>query len=196
MRSLPLPSCPQAQQWIAYCNLELTHNLFDRVEAIFARCCRSSTSVDLWRFYLDYIRRVNPIDPANIELAKQARAIIGAAFEFALSHVGHDRRAGEIWGEYIAFLKEAPVRCLYPSSRCLQRATDLTAAIPRISADARHVGRPAEDGRAAQGVPARRAGAAQQCRDDLAGLQRVREQPEQDDGALLALTVGAAEARS
>lgn len=78
MRSLPLPSCPQAQQWIAYCNLELTHNLFDRVEAIFARCCRSSTSVDLWRFYLDYIRRVNPIDPANIELAKQARAIIGA----------------------------------------------------------------------------------------------------------------------
>ncbi|GAA5902824.1 hypothetical protein JCM8208_006485 [Rhodotorula glutinis] len=99
-----------AQQWIAYCNLELTHNLFDRVEAIFGRCCRSSTSVDLWRFYLDYIRRVNPIDPANLDLAKQARSVIGAAFEFALSHVGHDRRAGEIWGEYIAFLKEAPTR--------------------------------------------------------------------------------------
>ncbi|KPV76834.1 uncharacterized protein RHOBADRAFT_34277, partial [Rhodotorula graminis WP1] len=92
-----------AQQWIAYCNLELTHNLFDRVEAIFGRCCRSSTSVDLWRFYLDYIRRVNPIDPANLDLAKQARS-------FALSHVGHDRRAGDIWGEYIAFLKEAPTR--------------------------------------------------------------------------------------
>ncbi|GAA5932051.1 hypothetical protein JCM3775_004224 [Rhodotorula graminis] len=99
-----------AQQWIAYCNLELTHNLFDRVEAIFGRCCRSSTSVDLWRFYLDYIRRVNPIDPANLDLAKQARSVIGAAFEFALSHVGHDRRAGDIWGEYIAFLKEAPTR--------------------------------------------------------------------------------------
>ncbi|GAA6055006.1 hypothetical protein JCM3770_000490 [Rhodotorula araucariae] len=99
-----------AQQWIAYCNLELSHNLFDRVEAIFGRCCRSSTSVDLWRFYLDYIRRVNPIDPANIELAKQARSVVGAAFEFALSHIGHDRRAGEIWGEYLAFLREAPTR--------------------------------------------------------------------------------------
>ncbi|BGO88812.1 hypothetical protein NBRC10512_002167 [Rhodotorula toruloides] len=99
-----------AQQWIAYCNLELSHNLFERVEAIFGRCCLNSTSVDLWRFYLDYIRRVNPIDPANIDAAKTARAVIGAAFEFALSHVGHDRRAGEIWSEYIAFLREAPTR--------------------------------------------------------------------------------------
>lgn len=53
---------------------------------------------------------MNPIDPANTDAAKTARAVIGAAFEFALSHVGHDRRAGEIWSEYIAFLREAPVR--------------------------------------------------------------------------------------
>ncbi|GAA5996861.1 cleavage polyadenylation factor subunit RNA14 [Rhodotorula paludigena] len=99
-----------APQWISYCSLELAHNVFDRVEAIFGRCCRTSTSVDLWRFYLDYIRRVNPIDPANLELAKQARSIIGAAFDFALSHVGHDRRAGEIWVEYLTFLREAPTR--------------------------------------------------------------------------------------
>lgn len=105
----------QAPQWISYCNLELAHNVFDRVEAIFGRCCRTSTSVDLWRFYLDYIRRVNPIDPANLELAKQARSIIGAAFDFALSHVGHDRRAGEIWVEYLTFLREAPVRCFLKS---------------------------------------------------------------------------------
>lgn len=100
----------QAEQWISYCNLELAHNLFDRVEALFGRCCRTSTSVDLWRFYLDYIRRVNPIDSANMEAAKAARSVIGAAFDFALSHVGHDRRTGEIWTEYLMFLREAPVR--------------------------------------------------------------------------------------
>ncbi|GAA5850924.1 hypothetical protein JCM8547_009132 [Rhodosporidiobolus lusitaniae] len=99
-----------AQQWIGYCDLELAHNLFTRVEDLFARCLRSSTSVDLWRFYLDYIRRVNPVDPANLEQAKQARSVIASAFEFALGHVGFDRRAGEIWGEYIAFLKEGQTR--------------------------------------------------------------------------------------
>ncbi|GAA5959836.1 hypothetical protein JCM8115_004873 [Rhodotorula mucilaginosa] len=99
-----------AEQWISYCNLELAHNLFDRVEALFGRCCRTSTSVDLWRFYLDYIRRVNPIDPANFEAAKAARSVIGAAFDFAITHVGHDRRAGEIWTEYLAFLREAPTK--------------------------------------------------------------------------------------
>ncbi|GAA6030053.1 hypothetical protein JCM8097_009232 [Rhodosporidiobolus ruineniae] len=99
-----------AQQWIGYCDLELAHNLFTHVEALFARCLRTSTSVDLWRFYLDYIRRVNPVDPANFDQAKQARAVIASAFEFALAHVGFDRRAGEIWGEYISFLREGQTR--------------------------------------------------------------------------------------
>ncbi|GAA5826113.1 hypothetical protein JCM11251_007169 [Rhodosporidiobolus azoricus] len=99
-----------AQQWIGYCDLELAHNNFSRVEDIFARCLRPSTSVNLWRFYLDYIRRVNPVDPANPDQAKQARSVISSAFEFALAHVNHDRRAGEIWGEYIGFLREGQTR--------------------------------------------------------------------------------------
>ncbi|GAA6000875.1 hypothetical protein JCM10207_004701 [Rhodosporidiobolus poonsookiae] len=99
-----------SQQWIGYCDLELAHNNFTRVEDIFARCLRSSTSVDLWRFYLDYIRRVNPVDPANPDLAKQARSVIASAFEFALGHINFDRRAGEIWQEYIGFLREGQTR--------------------------------------------------------------------------------------
>ncbi|GAA5910917.1 hypothetical protein JCM6882_001931 [Rhodosporidiobolus microsporus] len=99
-----------SEQWIGYCHLELAHNNFSRVEDIFARCLRTSTSVDLWRFYLNYIRRVNPVDPANFDQAKQARSVISSAFEFALGHVNHDRRAGEIWGEYISFLREGQTR--------------------------------------------------------------------------------------
>lgn len=104
----------QSQQWISYCDLELSHSNFSQVESIFSRCLRISTSVDLWRFYLDYIRRINPIDPTNLEAAKQTRSIIAGAFEFALAHIGQDRRAGEIWVEFLNFLREGPVRFPLP----------------------------------------------------------------------------------
>lgn len=99
----------QSQQWIAYVDLELSHSFFPRVEALFARCLRPSPSVDLWKFYLDYIRRVNPVDPSLGDRAKDARGVIGKSFEFALAHVGMDRLAGDMWMEYIAFLKEGNV---------------------------------------------------------------------------------------
>ncbi|GAA5873550.1 hypothetical protein JCM16303_001161 [Sporobolomyces ruberrimus] len=106
-----LSTFPDAsQQWISYCDLELSHSNFSQVEAIFSRCLRISTSVDLWRFYLDYIRRINPIDPTNLEAAKQTRSIIAGAFEFALAHIGQDRRAGDLWFEFINFLREGPTR--------------------------------------------------------------------------------------
>ncbi|GAA5920123.1 hypothetical protein JCM1841_004448 [Sporobolomyces salmonicolor] len=128
-----------AQQWIAYCDLELSHNLFDRVEAIFARCLRISTSVDLWRFYLDYIRRINPIDPANMDAAKQTRSIIATAFEFALAHVGQDRRAGEIWSEFIAFLREGPTRGTWEDQQkmdALRKAYQRAVQVPLNNVEA------------------------------------------------------------
>ena len=99
----------QAPQWISYCDLELSHGLFERVQDIFIRCLRPSCSVDLWKFYLDFVRRRNPIDASQGDAAKAARATITKSFEFALSHVGQDRRAGDMWFEYINFLKEGTV---------------------------------------------------------------------------------------
>ncbi|KAK4046434.1 mRNA 3'-end-processing protein rna14 [Microbotryomycetes sp. JL201] len=95
-----------AKQWIAYADLELSHGFFDRVQEIFLRCLRPSTSVALWKFYLDFVRRRNPVDVAQTEQSKAARATITKAFEFAINHIGQDRKAGEIWYEYLAFLKE------------------------------------------------------------------------------------------
>lgn len=66
----------------------------------------------MWKFYLDYIRRVNPIDPNQLDRAKEARGVIAKAFEYALAHVGQDRKAGDMWMEYLAFLKEGQVRVL------------------------------------------------------------------------------------
>lgn len=63
----------------------------------------------LWRFYLNYIRRVNPINVTMPEQSATSRAVITKGFEFALNHVGQDRSAGELWHDYIKFLKEGQV---------------------------------------------------------------------------------------
>lgn len=76
---------------------------------IFGRCLRTSTSVQLWHFYLTYIRRTNPIDRSSPERSTPARDIITKAFEFSLAHVGADLEAGPIWYDYIEFLKEGDV---------------------------------------------------------------------------------------
>ncbi|POW08646.1 hypothetical protein PSTT_07363 [Puccinia striiformis] len=68
-----------ANQWISYADLELGHGHFPEVEQIFSRCLRSSVSVELWAFYLNYIRRLN--------------------------HIGIDRESGQIWLDYINIVK-------------------------------------------------------------------------------------------
>ncbi|PLW18409.1 hypothetical protein PCANC_08861 [Puccinia coronata f. sp. avenae] len=91
-----------ANQWIAYADLELGHGHFPEVEQIFSRCLRSSVSVELWAFYLNYIRRVNPVEG---EKAAASRAIIVSAYDFSLNHIGIDRESGQIWLDYIHIVK-------------------------------------------------------------------------------------------
>ncbi|KAI8451386.1 hypothetical protein BY996DRAFT_8534553 [Phakopsora pachyrhizi] len=91
-----------AKQWIAYADLELGHGHFPEVEQIFSRCLRSSVSVELWAFYLNYIRRVNPVEG---DKAAASRAIIISAYDFSLNHIGIDHESGKIWMDYINIVK-------------------------------------------------------------------------------------------
>ena len=96
----------QAKQWIAYADLELGHGHFPEVEQIFSRCLRSSVSVELWAFYLNYIRRVNPVEG---DKAAASRAVIISAYDFSLNHIGIDRESGQIWLDYINIVKAGEV---------------------------------------------------------------------------------------
>ncbi|KAG9027591.1 mRNA 3'-end-processing protein rna14 [Tulasnella sp. JGI-2019a] len=87
---------------IAYLNHFLAPALFQRAEALFARFLKPSPSVELWKFYLTYVRRINP----NVTEQK-VRDTVRQAYEFALSHVGHDTDSGQIWKDYLDFLKNA-----------------------------------------------------------------------------------------
>jgi cleavage stimulation factor subunit 3 len=75
------------------------HATFGEAEELLNKFLRTSPSVDLWRYYLDYVRRVNT--------GPSTRETVRKAYEFALNHVGQDRDSGSIWAEYIQFLSTA-----------------------------------------------------------------------------------------
>ncbi|KAJ1555847.1 mRNA 3'-end-processing protein rna14, partial [Cladochytrium tenue] len=95
------------KHWIKYIEFEQRLKSTERVEELFNRCLRKSVSVDLWRFYLGYVRRTHSPSSAEPEKKAECRQIITQAFEVVLSSVGTDKDAGSIWGDYLAFLKSA-----------------------------------------------------------------------------------------
>jgi cleavage stimulation factor subunit 3 len=62
-------------------------------------------NVQLWTTYLNYIRRVN--DLTN-DATGNARTTVSQAYDFVLQNVGIDRDSGQIWQEYIQFLRSIP----------------------------------------------------------------------------------------
>jgi cleavage stimulation factor subunit 3 len=68
----------------------------------------ASADVNIWKAYLHYIRRQNPIGTGAAD-EDANRRVITDAYEFALKQCGVDREAGEMWGEYIAFVQDAKV---------------------------------------------------------------------------------------
>ncbi|KAJ3070595.1 mRNA 3'-end-processing protein rna14, partial [Quaeritorhiza haematococci] len=96
-----------ARHWIAYAEYEQKQRAFERVESIFGRCLRNVVDIDLWKFYLNYIKRTH--SPANVAPDKQqeARATVGKAYDFVLSNVGMDKDSSLVWSEYLNFIKSA-----------------------------------------------------------------------------------------
>ncbi|KAK7053797.1 mRNA 3'-end-processing protein RNA14 [Favolaschia claudopus] len=73
------------------------------VEQLLNKFLRTSPSVELWRFYLDYVLRV------NVTPSPTTRETVRKSYDYALSHIGYDRDSGSaIWAEYIQFLRNAP----------------------------------------------------------------------------------------
>ncbi|EKM76104.1 hypothetical protein AGABI1DRAFT_45409 [Agaricus bisporus var. burnettii JB137-S8] len=94
------PNTASAQ--IAYINFFLNdQSTFSDAEELFKKFLRSSPSVDLWKFYLTYVRRL------NAGPGPQTRDTVRKSYEFALNHVGQDKDSGEIWSDFIQFLKSA-----------------------------------------------------------------------------------------
>ncbi|CAE6450936.1 unnamed protein product [Rhizoctonia solani] len=120
------PNATSAQ--IAYLNHFLTPALFSKAELLFSRFLRNSISPELWKFYLAYVRRTNSstTDP-------QTREVVKKAFEFALLHIGQDRAAGDIWRDYIDFVKAGEAKTTWEEQQkmdALRRLYHRAVVIP------------------------------------------------------------------
>ncbi|KAF2730446.1 Suf-domain-containing protein [Polyplosphaeria fusca] len=94
-----------ADQWAAYINMESELGEFTNVEKLLNTCLVLCPHVTLWKTYLDYIRRRNNL---TTDETGNARRTIMQVYEFTLDHVGIDYGAGQIWLDYIQFVKSAP----------------------------------------------------------------------------------------
>ena len=98
--------------------MELTDGEFKRVEEIFQKCLPVAWSVDMFNFYLDYIRRMNNV----LTGGEHARTTISQAYEFVVSVVGIDKDSGAIWADYLDFVKSSQVHTI---KFCILRVTHL-----------------------------------------------------------------------
>ena len=88
-----------------YATMELQNDDFYRVEQIFTKSLQSIPNVQLWSIYLDYVRRRNNLttDPSG-----NARQIVTQAYEFVLQNIGIDKDSGQIWQDFIQFIRSGP----------------------------------------------------------------------------------------
>ncbi|KAJ5721776.1 RNA-processing protein HAT helix [Penicillium malachiteum] len=91
-----------ADQWVAYATMESELNELFRLEQIFNRTLLTIPSVNLWSVYLDYVRRRNPL---TTDTSGQARRVISSAYDLALQYVGMDKDSGNIWTDYVEFIR-------------------------------------------------------------------------------------------
>lgn len=85
--------------------MESELNELFRLEQIFNRTLLTIPSVHLWSVYLDYVRRRNPL---STDASGQARKTISSAYDLAIQYVGMDKDSGNIWTDYIEFIRSGP----------------------------------------------------------------------------------------
>lgn len=95
----------QAEQWISLAQLESEANNRSGVEAIFHKTLKDIPHLQLWRTYLDHIRRHFNLVVDKSGTASQTNH---AAYQAVLETVGIDKDAGTLWQDYIAFIKSGP----------------------------------------------------------------------------------------
>ncbi|KAI9685408.1 MAG: mRNA 3'-end-processing protein rna14 [Bathelium mastoideum] len=89
-------------QWVAYVKMEIDNGEFGKTENIFGQALPTVPNVTLYSEYLNYVRRRHPDTSGN------NRKIVSSAYEFVLDTIGMDPDAGQIWHDYIDFIRSGP----------------------------------------------------------------------------------------
>lgn len=114
--------------WVRYVQMENELDERDNVVVILNESVMAVPSVDLWKLYLDHVRRALPL--INDTDGKN-RSEITKAFDVTLDNVGIDPDAGLLWREYIDFLLSGPGTVGGQSWQDLQKVDTLRKAYQR-----------------------------------------------------------------
>lgn len=82
--------------------MESEVNELFRLEQIFNRALLTIPNIQLWNVYLDYVRRRNPLTTDT------SRTVISSAYDLALAYIGMDKDSGNVWSDYIEFIRSGP----------------------------------------------------------------------------------------
>jgi cleavage stimulation factor subunit 3 len=82
--------------WVLWIELEMKLKNYEKVEKMFGDCLSICLYVELFKLYIEYIRKTKEDQLVN-------------AFEFSLQSVGMDILSGPIWNDYIAYIKSLDV---------------------------------------------------------------------------------------
>lgn len=104
-KSSPQANSLQAEQWIAYAQMENDAQNRLPMEHIFNKTLLQIPNVQLWALYLGHVRRHNNL---TTDTSGAARQIISQAYDLALQHIGIDKDSGGIWQDYVQFIRSGP----------------------------------------------------------------------------------------
>ncbi|SLM36528.1 cfia complex component [Lasallia pustulata] len=94
-----------AEQWIAYAKMENDAQNRLLMEHIFNKTLLHIPNVHLWALYLGHVLRHNNL---TTDTSGAARQIISQAYDLALQHIGIDKDSGNIWQDYVHFIRSGP----------------------------------------------------------------------------------------
>ncbi|KAJ3374740.1 mRNA 3'-end-processing protein rna14 [Allomyces arbusculus] len=107
--------------WIMAIDAEVKGKSPDCVPQMFAKALRTVRSFEVYRVYLNYIRRTHAV-------AHEGRGVIKQAYDFVLSHAAHDRNSFSVWNDYLSFLKSIQVNSEYEHQ---EKQNEIRAAYQR-----------------------------------------------------------------
>jgi cleavage stimulation factor subunit 3 len=105
------PTCTRI--WIKWIEYEKEQLDYDELEKIFQKSIRDVPVVELYIHYLEYIQHIHsPLNPTPEE-QQEAQETITKAYDYVLNAVGTDKESGQLWMNYIQFVKNSAVSSSY-----------------------------------------------------------------------------------
>jgi cleavage stimulation factor subunit 3 len=121
----------QARVWLELAHWEQDNGENGRVEQLLGNSLNKVLDTKMWHFYLNFCRRRHPL--INDHEGRN-RTLLSQVFEVVLDKVGIDPDAGELWKEYIEFIKSGPGQVGQSGWQDMQKSDLLRKAYQRAVA--------------------------------------------------------------